>query len=124
MIPSQMLKGTLEGCILAVLGQRETYGYEISQQLERFGFGKIAEGTIYPLLLRLEKNGLAEALYRQSEVGPRRKYYRLTAAGREELAAFIQNYRALRGAVDNLLRETKGAQGHEPENETTAHSQQ
>ena len=124
MIPSQMLKGTLEGCILAVIGQRETYGYEISQQLERFGFGKIAEGTIYPLLLRLEKNGLAEALYRQSEVGPRRKYYRLTAAGREELAAFIQNYRALRGAVDNLLGETEGGADHESENQTAAHSQQ
>ena len=104
MIPSQMLKGTLEGCVLAVIGERETYGYEISQQLERFGFGRIAEGTIYPLLLRLEKNGLVEAVYRQSEVGPRRKYYRLTAAGERELAAFIQNYQALSRAVDNLLR--------------------
>ena len=116
MIPSQMLKGTLEGCVLAVIGERETYGYEISQQLERFGFGRIAEGTIYPLLLRLEKNGLVEAVYRQSEVGPRRKYYRLTAAGERELAAFIQNYQALSRAVDNLLRETKGADSHEPQN--------
>ena len=124
MIPSQMLKGTLEGCILAVIGQRETYGYEISQQLERFGFGKIAEGTIYPLLLRLEKNGLAEAVYRQSEVGPRRKYYRLTAAGERGLAEFIQNYRALRGAVDNLLREMKGEAEDEPENQAAACGQQ
>ena len=119
-IPSQMLKGTLEGCILAVIGEQETYGYEISQQLERYGFGKIAEGTIYPLLLRLEKNGLAEAVYRQSEVGPKRKYYRLTAAGEVELASFIQNYRALSRAVDNLLRETKGAADHEPQSKTTA----
>ena len=119
-IPSQMLKGTLEGCILAVIGEQETYGYEISQQLERYGFGKIAEGTIYPLLLRLEKNGLAEAVYRQSEVGPRRKYYRLTAGGEVELASFIQNYRALSRAVDNLLRETKGERVDEPQNKTTA----
>lgn len=119
-IPSQMLKGTLEGCILAVIGEQETYGYEISQQLERYGFGKIAEGTIYPLLLRLEKNGLAEAVYRQSELGPRRKYYRLTAAGEVELASFIQNYRALSRAVDNLLRETKGERVDEPQNKTTA----
>ena len=119
-IPSQMLKGTLEGCILAVIGEQETYGYEISQQLERYGFGKIAEGTIYPLLLRLEKNGLAEAVYRQSEVGPRRKYYRLTAVGEAELASFIQNYRALSRAVDNLLRETKGERVDEPQNKTTA----
>ena len=124
MIPSQMLKGTLEGCILAVIGRKETYGYEISQQLERFGFGKIAEGTIYPLLLRLEKNGLAEAVYRQSEVGPQRKYYRLTAAGARELAEFIQNYRALRGAVDNLLREMKGEAEDEPENKAAACGQQ
>ena len=124
MIPSQMLKGTLEGCILAVMERQETYGYEISQQLERFGFGKIAEGTIYPLLLRLEKNGLAEAVYRQSEVGPRRKYYRLTAAGERGLAEFIQNYRALRGAVDNLLREMKGEAEDEPENQAAACGQQ
>ena len=124
MIPSQMLKGTLEGCILAVMERQETYGYEISQQLERFGFGKIAEGTIYPLLLRLEKNGLAEAVYRQSEVGPQRKYYRLTAAGERGLAEFIQNYRALRGAVDNLLREMKGEAEDEPENQAAACGQQ
>lgn len=55
MIPSQMLKGTLEGCILAIISKNETYGYEISKQLETYGFGEIAEGTIYPLLLRLEK---------------------------------------------------------------------
>ncbi len=119
-IPSQMLKGTLEGCILAVIGEQETYGYEISQQLERYGFGKIAEGTIYPLLLRLEKNGLAEAVYRQSEVGPRRKYYRLTAAGEAELMSFIRNYRALSRAVDNLLRETKGERVDEPQDKETA----
>ena len=120
MIPSQMLKGTLEGCILAVIGRKETYGYEISQQLEYYGFGKIAEGTIYPLLLRLEKNGLAEAAYRQSDVGPKRKYYRLTAAGERELASFVRNYRALSRAVDNLLQETKGESVYEPQNKETA----
>ena len=119
MIPSQMLKGTLEGCILAVIGRKETYGYEISQRLEYYGFGRIAEGTIYPLLLRLEKNGLAEAAYRQSEVGPKRKYYRLTAAGERELASFVQNYRALSRAVDNLLQETKGESVYEPQNKET-----
>ena len=58
MIPSQMLKGTLEGCVLAIIGRSETYGYEIADKLGGYGFGMIAEGTIYPLLLRLEKNGL------------------------------------------------------------------
>ena len=55
MIPSQMLKGTLEGCVLAALREQECYGYEISQRLESHGFGRIPEGTVYPLLLRLQK---------------------------------------------------------------------
>ena len=71
MIPSQMLKGTLEGCILAIISKNETYGYEISRQLEEYGVGSIAEGTIYPLLLRLEKNVLVTAVYRHSELGPK-----------------------------------------------------
>lgn len=69
MIPSQMLKGTLEGCVLAIIGMKETYGYEISEQLEAHGFGPVAEGTIYPLLLRLEKGGLISATYKASGAG-------------------------------------------------------
>ena len=69
-----MLKGTLEGCILAIISDQETYGYEISQQLQAYGFGKITEGTIYPLLLRLEKNGWVQSVYRPSALGPKRKY--------------------------------------------------
>ena len=59
MIPSQMLKGVLQGSVLAILGQRETYGYEIVQALHGYGFGSVSEGTIYPLLLRLEKERTA-----------------------------------------------------------------
>lgn len=108
MIPSQLLKGTLEGCILAVLSQKTTYGYEITEQLATYGFGTIAEGTIYPLLLRLEKNGLAQAEYRASEVGPKRKYYALTEKGRAELQEFLLSYRELTTAVDKLLTDTGG----------------
>ena len=67
MISTQMLKGTLEGCILGIIRKRETYGYEISEALGQYGFGKITEGTIYPILLRLEKNGMIRATYRRSE---------------------------------------------------------
>ena len=102
MIPSQMLKGTLEGCILAIISKSETYGYEISRQLEEYGFGTIAEGTVYPLLLRLEKNGLITAVYRQSELGPKRKYYSLTEAGRQEMKEFFRNYHELTTAVEQL----------------------
>lgn len=105
MIPSQMLKGTLEGCVLAIISKKETYGYEISEQLEAYGFGKITEGTIYPLLLRLEKNDLIRATYRASEVGPKRKYYGLTSKGSETLEDFFHSYRELENAVDSLMKD-------------------
>lgn len=107
MIPSQLLKGTLEGCILAVIRKKPTYGYEIAQQLAAYGFGRIAEGTIYPLLLRLEKSGAVRAELRPSELGPNRKYYALTERGGEELAAFMASYGELTGAVDRLLADTQ-----------------
>ena len=102
MIPSQMLKGTLEGCILKVISEKETYGYEISQQLQQYGFGEIAEGTVYPLLLRLEKNGLISGTSRQSEKGPNRKYFSITEQGAAELKNFLQNWKALEYAVNSL----------------------
>ena len=118
MIPSQMLKGTLEGCVLAIISKSETYGYEISRQLEEYGFGTIAEGTIYPLLLRLEKNGLISAVYRQSEVGPKRKYYSLTDAGREEMKMFFRNYYELTAAVEWLADDMQGLKNAERDKET------
>lgn len=108
MIPSQMLKGTLEGCVLAIIGKKETYGYEISEQLGEYGFGRITEGTIYPLLLRLEKNDLIQAVYRVSEVGPKRKYYFLTSKGSEELKNFFRSYRELEDAVNSLMKDMGG----------------
>ncbi len=116
MIPSQMLKGTLEGCVLAILRQEERYGYEISQTLERYGFGRIPEGTVYPLLLRLEKRGSIIASFRASPEGPQRKYYALTELGQKELAEFFRNYRELTGAVDQLIEMT-GGHSHAQEDE-------
>ena len=113
MISSQMLKGTLEGCILVIISQKETYGYEISQQLENYGFGKVVEGTIYPLLLRLEKNDLITATYKQSDVGPRRKYYSLTKKGYEEILNFQKSYDELTLAVNLLLKDIKGGDHYE-----------
>lgn len=119
MIPTQMMKGILEGCVLAVLCREEHYGYEISQQLECFGFGKIPEGTVYPLLLRLEKRGAIKAFFRESREGPRRKYYSLTPEGHAEYREFIRNYQALRAAVDLLTESTEGDH-HEEKDETVS----
>lgn len=108
MIPSQMLKGTLEGCVLAVLREEERYGYEISQRLEGYGFGRVPEGTIYPLLLRLEKRGAISASFRASPEGPQRKYYALTELGCAELSEFFRSYRELSAAVEKLIDMTGG----------------
>ena len=107
MIPSQLLKGTLEGCVLAVIRQAPAYGYEIAQKLAAYGFGQIAEGTIYPLLLRLEKNGAVHSETRPSPLGPSRKYYSLTQAGEQALGDFMASYAELSRAVDRLLAKTE-----------------
>ena len=107
MIPSQLLKGTLEGCILAVIRKKPTYGYEIAQQLAAYGFGRISEGTIYPLLRRRHKPGAARPPRRRAARGPQRKYYALTERGREELAAFMGSYAELTQAVNRLLADTR-----------------
>lgn len=108
MFPSQMRKGILEGCVLAIISQKETYGYEISQQLRQYGFGEIPEGTVYPLLLRLEKQQYITALYRQSEIGPKRKYYQITEAGREEMMSFFRNFSLLAQSISRLAQQTGG----------------
>lgn len=104
MIPSQMLKGMLEGCILKIIQQRETYAYEISTQLEQYGFGKISEGTIYPVILRMQKNEFVTSVTRESSAGPKRKYYYLTEQGEKELQEFTENWKELDMAVNQLLQ--------------------
>jgi PadR family transcriptional regulator PadR len=100
---SQLLKGLLEGCILKVIEGTETYGYEISEILIANGFSAISEGTIYPLLLRLEKNELVIATYKDSPLGPKRKYYALTDKGKHSLEEFYHNWFALQSSVNQLL---------------------
>lgn len=103
MIPSQMLKGLLEGCILEIMNQQETYAYVISRELAKCGFGEISEGTIYPIILRLQKKELISATLKDSESGPARKYYRLTEQGKQELEEFKRNWTELSSAVNQLL---------------------
>lgn len=103
MIPSQMLKGMLEGCILEIINKQETYAYEISEKLSKYGFGEISEGTIYPIILRLQKNEMISSTLRDSNSGPKRKYYNLTSNGREALMQFKSNWKELNNAVNQLL---------------------
>lgn len=85
---TQLLKGIYEGCILKIISTNDAYGYKIVTVLQEKGFSEVKEGTIYPLLLRLEKNGYIRSEFRISEIGPSRKYYRITDEGRKHLAEF------------------------------------
>ena len=75
---TQLLKGLMDGVILKIIDCEETYGYEIYIKLQELGFDDFAEGSLYPLLLRLEKKELIKGIKRKSQIGPDRKYYSLT----------------------------------------------
>ncbi|WP_159886710.1 PadR family transcriptional regulator [Paenibacillus puerhi] len=102
---TQMLKGVLEGCLLAVIARGETYGYEMIEKLGQYGFHMVSEGSIYPVLLRMQKEGLVTTVMKASSTGPKRKYYSITQAGLEDLADFQTRWRELSQAV-NVLFET------------------
>ena len=85
---SQILKGTLEACILQLIKNKEMYGYEITEQLSNYGLDMVAQGTIYPLLLKLEKENLVTSYLKESNSGPPRKYYSITKNGEEYINSF------------------------------------
>ncbi|MFO0749747.1 MAG: PadR family transcriptional regulator [Myxococcota bacterium] len=89
---TEMLKGTLEGIVLAILSARAAYGYEITAWLREKGFADIAEGTVYALLIRIEQRGLVDVEKVPSEKGPPRKVYSLNAEGRAYLAEFWKTW--------------------------------
>ena len=89
---TEMLKGTLEGIVLAALGARPAYGYEITAWLREQGFSDIAEGTVYALLIRIEQHGLVDVEKVPSEKGPPRKVYSLNTQGQEYLEEFWRTW--------------------------------
>ncbi|WP_278246738.1 PadR family transcriptional regulator [Metaclostridioides mangenotii] len=103
-ISSQMLKGILEGCILVIIKRDFVYGYEMNEKLQQFGFSAVSEGTIYPLLLKLQNKKLIIGESKPSPDGPKRKYYKLTELGEIECYIFIQQWQILDNCVNNLLK--------------------
>lgn len=99
---TEMLKGTLEGVVLALLAGRSAYGYEITAWLREQGFSEVAEGTVYAILIRLEQRGLVDVEKVPSEKGPPRKMYSLTATGREYLDGFWTTWRFIAERIDKL----------------------
>jgi PadR family transcriptional regulator PadR len=108
---TEMLKGTLEGIVLAILAGRSAYGYEITAWLRDRGFAEIAEGTIYALLVRIEQRGLVDVEKVPSGKGPPRKVYSLNDEGREYLAEFWKTWSFLSEQLEQL-REGGNGSGH------------
>lgn len=101
---SQLLKGVLDGCVLAVIEKEEVYGYELSKKLQDYGLKDVSEGTIYPILLRLQKNKWIVGTMRPSESGPNRKYYSITEDGKEALQAIQHEWEILSIPITKILR--------------------
>ena len=103
---TEMLKGILEGCVLQILSQEKSYGYEITRKLHELGFEEVVEGTVYTILLRLERNKLVNTQKILSKNGPPRKCYSLTDTGFTELALFWERWSFLEDRIHRLKEET------------------
>jgi PadR family transcriptional regulator, regulatory protein PadR len=99
---SQLRRGVLPYCVLALLAEEERYGFDLVKAL---GEEMVtSEGTIYPLLSRLRRDGLVETSWQESPSGPPRRYYSLTAAGRSSLVAFEDEWSRFGAAVDHFIQ--------------------
>lgn len=103
---TEMLKGSLEGCVLEIISRGETYGYEITRRLNALGFSDVVEGTVYTILVRLEKNRLVDIEKKPSDMGPPRKFFVLNDAGRKELRKFWEKWEFVSSRM-NELKERK-----------------
>lgn len=102
---TEMLKGVLEGCVLEIISRKETYGYEITRQLNALGFTDVVEGTVYTILIRLEKNKLVEITKKPSDMGPPRKFFAINDAGREELKRIWEKWEFVSSKINELKEE-------------------
>lgn len=99
---TEMLKGVLEGCVMEMISRKETYGYDITRQLNDLGFTDVVEGTVYTILLRLEKNKLVDIEKKPSDMGPPRKFFVLNDAGRRELQQFWEKWEFVASKINQL----------------------
>jgi PadR family transcriptional regulator, regulatory protein PadR len=101
---SQMRRGAIEYCVLALLRSRPMYGFELTRALSTAGGLVTSEGTVYPLLTRIRQDGLVETFWEESPQGPPRRYYRLTRDGHLALETFRAQWQTFRDTVDTILR--------------------
>ena len=100
---SQLLRGVLDACLLAVIAAQPAYGYEMTKRLSDAGLDTVGEGSIYPVLGRLQRAGLVETFREPSNGGPPRKYYRASERGHEILGGWREDWRRTRTAIDAVL---------------------
>jgi PadR family transcriptional regulator PadR len=100
---TQLLKGVLDMCLLAVISEEPSYGYEMVRKLTDRGLNLVSEGAIYPVLSRLQRNGLIEGYLVASPEGPARKYYRIEKKGKAALDEWSQAWNELIDGVQNVL---------------------
>jgi PadR family transcriptional regulator PadR len=98
-----MRRGAIEFCVLALLKDDDMYGFELTRRLAEADSLVTSEGTVYPLLTRIRREGLVETFWEESPQGPPRRYYRLTKDGRLALDTFRVQWKTFRDAVDKLL---------------------
>ncbi|MFG1907766.1 PadR family transcriptional regulator [Kribbella sp. NPDC048928] len=101
---TQLRRGTLEFCVLALLQGEPRYGFELVKALGEVDGLVTTEGTIYPLLARLRREGLVETTWQESESGPPRRYYTSTPEGSQALAAFTADWQRFCASVDKILQ--------------------
>ena len=102
---SQLRKGVLEYCVLALLRDGSRYGVELLGELGAKSVMATSQGTIYPLLARLRREGLVETSWQESSSGPPRRYYELTPSGRAAMREFVAVWPDFRDAVDQFIAE-------------------
>ena len=103
LLPTGWLRGVLEPLLIALLADGEAYGYELAGRLEEAGLGRVPGGSLYPALLRLEKQEKVVAEWRAGDGGPGRKYYSLTPEGREALEGQAETWEQFAAAVTSIL---------------------
>jgi PadR family transcriptional regulator, regulatory protein PadR len=102
-LATQLRRGAVEYCVLALLRDRQRYGFELVHELSAVDGMVTSEGTIYPLLSRLRREELVSTSWQESDSGPPRRYYRLTQAGQRALDEFSDEWARFRDAVDHFL---------------------
>jgi PadR family transcriptional regulator PadR len=102
---SQLLKGVLDMCLLAIISEEPSYGYEMADKLSKRGLDLASEGSIYPTLSRMQRSSLIEAYFVEADgSGPPRKYYRIAKQGEQRLAEWKSEWTGLRDGVDQVLK--------------------